>query len=82
MSESGTIQVNVAGPTRVNRQHRQQQAFTYLGYTRDGVMMTPEGYWIDVKSDDNGGEAGPPSEIQYIGETTRIRLRADEVRSR
>ena len=48
-------------------------AFTLSRLTRDGVMITPEAYWIEVKTDDNGGEAGPPTEIQYIGETSRIR---------
>jgi hypothetical protein len=48
-------------------------AFDLVGETRDGVMLTPEGYWIEVKGDENGGEAGPPIEIQYVGETARLR---------
>jgi hypothetical protein len=73
MAENGTIQVNVKGATRVHLNTDASGAWSYLGFTRDGVMITPESYWIEVKSDDNGGEAGPPSEIQYVGETSRIR---------
>ena len=45
-----------------------------LGYTRDGVEPQSQGFYLDVKSDENGGEAGPPVEVQFMGETARVRL--------
>jgi hypothetical protein len=44
-----------------------------LGTTRDGVMFTSDGFFIDVKNDENGGDAGPPIEVQYLGEIHKIR---------
>lgn len=45
-----------------------------LGYTRNGVDETAEGYWLDVPGDQNGGDDGPPVEVQYLGEIVRVRL--------
>jgi hypothetical protein len=38
-----------------------------LGYTRDGVSIRVEPRWIDIPSDDYGGEAGAPSDVQLVG---------------
>jgi hypothetical protein len=35
--------------------------------------MTSDGYFIEVKNDENGGDAGPPVEIQFVGETVKVR---------
>jgi hypothetical protein len=45
-----------------------------LGYTRNGADVTEEGFFIDVPGDENGGDAGDPIDIQYIGEMARVRL--------
>ncbi len=45
-----------------------------VGYTRNGADLTTEGFWIDVPGDENGGDSGPPIEIQYIGEMARVRI--------
>ena len=44
-----------------------------LGTTRDGVGITSDGYFIDIHNDENGGDAGPPVEIQFLGETAKVR---------
>lgn len=45
-----------------------------LGYSVNGVDATAEAFWIDVPGDENGGEQGPPIEIQFLGEIARIRM--------
>ena len=49
-----------------------------LGYSRDGVTPTFEAYRLDVPSDRRGGEAGPPVDIQLMGEIARIRIQFTE----
>lgn len=44
-----------------------------LGYTRNGVQYTEEGFYADVPGDENGGDEGPPVEVQFFGEVHRIR---------
>ena len=63
----------VEGPAYVYLNLGANGAFVQVGWTRDGVMFTPEAYWAEIKSDDNGGEGGPPTELEYLGETSRIR---------
>ena len=61
-----------------------------LGYTRNGVEITKEGFFLDVPGDSNGGDDGPPIDVQYHGETARIRCDltkfdnalADEIKAR
>lgn len=45
-----------------------------LGYTRNGADVRGKGFFGDVPGDENGGEAGPPIDIQYFGETASVRL--------
>ena len=44
-----------------------------LGYTRNGADITHEGFFLDVPGDENGGDEGPPIEIQFLGEIARVR---------
>jgi len=60
----GAAQVYVGDSTEVE----------LLGYTRDGVEIRLESRFLDVPSDDMGGEAGPPANVQYLGEIAVIRL--------
>lgn len=55
------IQHEVAGPVIVTWNTIQ------LGYSRDGVPIRIEPKWIDIQSDDYGGAAGAPSDIQLAG---------------
>lgn len=65
-------EVHVAGPvlTKVGFPTSLEE----LGYTRGGVDVRKEGYFLDVPGDENGGEEGPPIEVQFFGATARIRL--------
>src|SRR5262245_32056602 len=49
-------------------------ALELLGYTRNGADVSTEGFWIDIPGDENGGDSGPPIEIQYLPEMARVRL--------
>jgi hypothetical protein len=44
-----------------------------LGYTQNGITYVEEGFYTDVPGDENGGDEGPPIEVQYMGEIHRIR---------
>ncbi len=45
-----------------------------LGYTRDGAEIVTEGHYVDIPGDENGGDEGPPIDVQYLGETAKARL--------
>ncbi len=45
-----------------------------LGYTREGAEISEETFWLDVPGDERGGEAGPPIEVQSMGQVDRVRL--------
>ncbi len=49
-------------------------ALEHLGYTRDGVNLRFDGYFLDVKTDDAGGEGGPGADSQYLGATCNISM--------
>ncbi|MCP4539916.1 MAG: hypothetical protein GY832_22480 [Chloroflexi bacterium] len=49
-------------------------AYQELGYTRNGVDLTFEAFFLDVPGDQNGGDEGPPIEVQYLGEIARVRM--------
>ena len=60
--------VNVAGLASI------YVSGSLFGYTQDGARITTEGHAINIPGDENGGDDGPPVEIQYLGETARVRL--------
>jgi hypothetical protein len=64
--------VQVAGACRV--QVDSGEGIENLGYSVNGVDAVAEAFWIDVPGDENGGEQGPPIEIQYLGEIARVRM--------
>lgn len=45
-----------------------------FGYTANGAEASFNGFWANVPGDQNGGDQGPPIDIQYFGETADIRL--------
>lgn len=49
-------------------------ALETLGCTRNGADLVTEGFWIDVPGDENGGDSGPPIDIQYLPEMARVRI--------
>ncbi len=82
--------VVVAGVAEVQIYSTAGAAMAILGYTRNGVEITKEGFFLDVPGDSNGGDDGPPIDVQYHGETARIRCEltkfdnalADEIKGR
>ncbi|MEN6507094.1 MAG: hypothetical protein ABFD92_21365 [Planctomycetaceae bacterium] len=49
-------------------------ALQVLGYTRQGAQISADGFFENVPGDENGGDAGPPVDVQYLGEIARVRL--------
>jgi len=49
-------------------------AMEILGYTINGADITHDVLMSDVPGDQNGGDEGPPIDIQYFGQTARVRL--------
>lgn len=45
-----------------------------LGFTRNGVDVTNEGFFLDVPGDERGGDDGPPIDVIQMGEIARIRI--------
>lgn len=67
-------QVNVAGAVLVKVGTGSASALESLGYSINGVDIQEDVYTGDVPGDQNGGDSGPPIEIQYFGEVHRISL--------
>ena len=44
-----------------------------LGYTRNGVEIVHDAFYLDVPGDENGGDDGPPIDVQLLGEIDRVR---------
>lgn len=68
------INVQVAGPALVKIDAGQGSGIETLGYTINGVNISDELFAGDVHGDQNGGDEGPPIDIQYFGEIARIRM--------
>lgn len=66
--------VNVGGLATVKVGTGAADALETLGYTRQGVTITAQDYYLDVPGDQNGGDEGPPIDVQYMGETAIVRL--------
>lgn len=65
---------HVAGAALVKMDDYTGPGLRTLGYTREGAETENEPFFLDIPGDENGGDAGPPIEIQYLGEIARIRL--------
>ena len=74
MSGSANKSVNVYGLASILVSLDGGTTFNLLGTTRDGVNISSDGFFNDVHNDENGGDAGPPVEVQYLGETHRVRV--------
>lgn len=49
-------------------------ALETLGYTANGVDITLETHIENIPCDDNGGEQGPPAELNHLGDRATVRL--------
>lgn len=66
--------VNVAGPVQIKTGTGSASALEALGYTINGARITSQPYFSDVPGDENGGNEGPPIDIQNFGQIDIIRL--------
>lgn len=64
----------VPGACTVKVDTGSSHALETLGLTVGGVQIEEEIYTGEVKGDENGGEEGPPIDIQYFGEVHRVTL--------
>jgi hypothetical protein len=62
------------GPAKISTGTGTSQALEELGYTRQGADIRDQAFFLDVPGDENGGDQGPPIDIQYLGEIAIIRL--------
>jgi hypothetical protein len=63
----------VFGPAEIKVGTGSSGALESLGFTRQGAEIRSQGFFIDVPGDQNGGDQGPPIEVQYLGEILRVR---------
>lgn len=68
-----SVAVRNAGLTTVKVQFSGGSLET-LGYTRNGAEVGEHAYYEDVHGDENGGDSGPPIDIQYLGQIAIIRI--------
>jgi hypothetical protein len=66
--------VQVFGPALIKVGTGSVGALESLGYTRQAADIRSQGFFLDVPGDENGGDQGPPIDIQYLGEIARVRL--------
>ena len=66
--------VVVRGACQVRVATGEDSALETLGYTRNGADITLESMFLDVPGDQNGGDDGPPIDVQYLGDIARVRL--------
>lgn len=65
-----SIQVACATPVSVDTGGGLEE----LGLTANGVQIVQQDFWESVPTDENGGDAGPPSDELYHGEVHLIQL--------
>ena len=66
--------IQVRGACQVKVGTGEADALEELGYTRNGADITLESMFLDVPGDQNGGDDGPPIDVQYLGDIARVRL--------
>jgi len=49
-------------------------AFEALGYSINGVEISQTPFFLNVPGDQNGGDDGPPIDVQYLGELQYLRM--------
>lgn len=64
----GLADISVAGPPISSG------ALMELGYSMDGVQITERAFTLPVHTDEFGGDAGPPADVQFMGMQHIIRM--------
>lgn len=68
------VQVNVAGACLIRSGTGSASALEDVGYSINGVEIQEDVFTGDVPGDQNGGDQGPPIDIQYFGEVHRLSI--------
>lgn len=68
------ITIHVAGACLAKIDANQGSGLESLGYTVNGAEIEERDYHSDVPGDQNGGEEGPPIDVQYFGAVHVVRL--------
>lgn len=66
--------VHVAGPAAISIDSGVGNSLELLGLTINGAEIREEIFMENVPGDENGGDAGPPIDVQYFGEVHSVRL--------
>ena len=69
-----TQQINVFGACTVKVGTGSAGALETLGMNRNQADVVHQPYFINVPGDANGGDEGPPIDVQYLGEIVLVRL--------
>ncbi|MEM6798543.1 MAG: hypothetical protein AAF589_03430 [Planctomycetota bacterium] len=69
-----SVGVVVRGLTTVKIQVPSGNVLT-LGYSRNAVEISEQPFYHDVPGDENGGDEGPPVDVQFLGMTHLVRMR-------
>lgn len=84
------VAVLTTGPALIRTGTGISGALQDLGYSINGVEIIETVFMSDVPGDQNGGDEGPPIDIQYFGQIDRVRMElssydqavADKIRPR
>lgn len=68
------VQPRVAGKTLVKVALPSGGSLSDVGYTRNGPDVSEQPFFLPIPGDENGGDSGPPIDIQYLGEIAQISL--------
>lgn len=68
------IAVVQTGPANVKVGTGVASALEQLGFSANGVEITETALFLDVPGDQNGGDEGPPIDVQFLGQIDRVRM--------
>ena len=66
--------VNVYGAAAIKVDTGAANALELLGYSRNAPDISFNDFFSDVPGDQNGGDEGPPIEIEYFADTATVRM--------
>jgi hypothetical protein len=66
--------IQVAGLASVKVDSGVANAIELIGYTENGVEIQENQFTYDVHGDENGGDQGPPIDVQNLGQVDIIRM--------
>ena len=73
---TGVVHVQLAIPfTGMSHAGALSNGCMSLGTATDSIQITERGYYHDVPGDLNGGQQGPPIDIQKLGEVHTVNIR-------